>query len=91
MLLLLGLCLAACNGGQALGQPCNTDAGTNVGGAGNCESDLICQHADSCSGNCTGICRKPCHTDSECPDPCKCGETLSTQNGGHLVCDGTGC
>lgn len=90
-LAVIALSLAACSSGQSLGQPCATDAGVDVGAPGNCESDLVCQHSDLCSGNCTGTCRKTCHTDSDCPEPCKCGETLSTQNGGHLVCDGTGC
>jgi hypothetical protein len=91
-LALLGwLALAACSNGQSLGQPCATDAGTDTGAPGNCEANLICQHGDTCMGNCTGTCRMPCHADSECPEPCKCGETLSTANGGHLVCDGTGC
>jgi len=85
------LALAACSSGHALGESCVSDAGTNVGAAGNCEPSLICQHGDSCTGECAGTCRKPCHADSECPEPCKCGETLSTANGGHLVCDGTGC
>ena len=91
LLVAASLALAACSSGQSLGQPCFTDAGTDVGAPGNCETSLICQHADNCAGGCTGTCRQPCHTDSDCVDPCKCGETLSTQNGGHLVCDGTGC
>ncbi len=85
------LALAACSSGQSIGQPCTADAGTNVGSQGDCAAGLVCQHADSCTSACTGTCRQLCHADSECPDPCKCGETLSTANGGHLVCDGTGC
>lgn len=90
-LLVMGLALAACSSGASLGQPCTSDAGTDVGAQGNCETGLVCQHADTCMGVCSGTCRKTCHADSECPEPCKCGETLSTANGGHLVCDGTGC
>ncbi len=85
------LAVAGCSSGQSIGQSCFTDAGTDLGAPGNCEAELICQHGDTCAGGCSGTCRKPCHTDSECPEPCKCGETRSTQNGGHLVCDGTGC
>ncbi len=86
--------LAGCSGQKGLGDPCFTDAGANVGGQGDCTNGLVCQHADTCSGGCSGKCRQLCHTDDECTGgagTCKCGETLSTANGGHLVCDGTGC
>ncbi len=85
------LALAGCDGAKQIGQACATDAGLNVGGQGDCDTGLVCQRADTCSGSCTGKCRLLCHTDDECPGTCRCGETLSTANGGHLVCDGDGC